>query len=182
MPITAHTAKNGSAKLRHVRAVVVFVALLALAGCSSDDDSSPSPPPDSAETRFLPGGREEFEAYIEKQRGTPVVVNKWASWCGPCRFEFPFLRSQASKRKGEVVFVGVNAQDNRGDAMKFLEEHPVPFKHFKDPNLEVAASFNGVQAFPTTAFYDSKGELAYLHQGGYASEAQLAEDIDKYAR
>ena len=64
----------------------------------------------------------------------------------------------------------------------FLADYPVPFPHFKDPDLEVAASFNGVQAFPTTAFYDPRGDLAFVHQGGYASEADLAEDIDKYAR
>ena len=111
-----------------------------------------------------------------------MVVNKWASWCGPCRAEFPFFGSQAKKRDGDVVFVGVNSSDNDGDARDFLADYPVPFPHFKDPDLEVAASFNGVQAFPTTAFYDPRGELAFVHQGGYASEAKLAEDIDKYAR
>jgi cytochrome c biogenesis protein CcmG/thiol:disulfide interchange protein DsbE len=110
------------------------------------------------------------------------VVNKWASWCGPCRLEFPFFRSQAEKRSGEVVFLGVNSNDNRAAAEEFLKEEPVPFKHFEDPKLEVAASFNAVQAFPSTAFYDSKGELAFVHQGGYPSEAELVEDIERYAR
>ena len=76
----------------------------------------------------------------------------------------------------------MNSNDNDGDARKFLAEYPVPYPHFKDPDLEIAASFNGVQAFPTTAFYDSKGELAFVHQGGYAAEDKLAEDIDRYAR
>ena len=119
---------------------------------------------------FLPGGRDAFEKKIEKERGTPVVVNKWASWCGPCRLEFPYLRDQAEKRKGEVAFIGVNSNDNRGDAEKFLKEEPVPFKHFEDPKLEIAAAFNAVQAFPSTAFYDSKGKLAFVHQGAYTSE------------
>ncbi|MGH2783383.1 MAG: TlpA family protein disulfide reductase, partial [Thermoleophilaceae bacterium] len=130
----------------------------------------------------LQGGPAAFERYIAKQRGTPVVVNKWASWCGPCRYEFPFLRSQAAKRKGEVAFVGLNAEDNRADAQDFLAENPVPFKHFEDPRQEIAASFNGVQGFPVTAFYDSKGKVEYVHYGGYASEEKLAEDIERYAR
>ena len=109
-------------------------------------------------------------------------MNKWASWCGPCRLEFPYFRDQAKKRKGEVVFIGVNSNDNRGDAEEFLKEEPVPYKHFEDPKLEIAAVFNAVQAFPSTAFYDSKGELAFVHQGGYQNEADLAEDIDRYAR
>ena len=158
------------------RLAIVAVGLL-LAACNSDDGSQPSQGPDP----FLDGGRAAFVAYVEKQRGRPVVVNKWASWCGPCRAEFPYFRDQARKRKG-VAFVGVNSNDNEGDARDFLAEHPVPYKHFSDPDLEVAAAFNGVQAFPTTAFYDAKGELAFVHQGLYRTEDELAQDIDRYAR
>lgn len=164
-----------SAILRRVRrAAALFLLLLALAGCNSDD----APPSAS----FLPGGRDAFEKRIESLRGTPVVVNKWASWCPPCRLEFPWFRDQAEKRKGEVAFIGVNSNDNRGDAEDFLKEEPVPFQHFEDPKLEIAAAMNAVQAFPSTAYYDSKGELAFVHQGGYSSEDDLAEDIDRYAR
>jgi cytochrome c biogenesis protein CcmG/thiol:disulfide interchange protein DsbE len=163
-----------SAILRRMRRLgVVLVLLAALAGCNSGD-SAPS-------ASFLPGGRDAFQARVEKA-GKPVVVNKWASWCGPCRLEFPFFRDQAKKRKGEVVFIGVNSSDSRKDARDFLEEEPVPYRHFDDPKLEIAAVFNAVQAFPSTAFYDSKGKLAFVHQGGYASEDDLAEDIERYAR
>jgi cytochrome c biogenesis protein CcmG, thiol:disulfide interchange protein DsbE len=147
--------------------------LVVLAGCDSDE-ASPS-------ASFLPGGVEAFEAQVAKA-DKPVVVNKWASWCGPCRLEFPFFRRQAEKRRGEVLFLGVNSNDNRGAAEQFLEEEPVPFKHFEDPRLEIAAAFKAVQAFPATAFYDSKGELAFVHQGPYTTEKQLAEAIDRYAR
>ncbi len=166
-----------SAILRDVRRFAPLIVLLVLVGCDSGDGSSDPP-----SASFLPGGRDAFEARIAKERGKPVVVNKWASWCGPCRLEFPFFRSQAEKRSGEVVFLGVNSNDNRAAAEEFLKEEPVPFKHFEDPKLEVAASFNAVQAFPSTAFYDSKGELAFVHQGGYPSEAELVEDIERYAR
>ncbi len=161
--------------LRKVRRLAPLLVLIALAGCGSDEGGT-------ASASFLPGGRDAFEARIEKERGKPVVVNKWASWCGPCRLEFPLFRSQAEKRRGEIVFLGVNSNDNRGEAEKFLEEEAVPFKHFEDPKLEIAASFNAVQAFPATAFYDSKGELAFVHQGPYTTEEQLAEAIDRYAR
>jgi cytochrome c biogenesis protein CcmG, thiol:disulfide interchange protein DsbE len=149
--------------------------LLALAACNSSDDATPS-------ASFLPGGVDAFQARIEKERGNPVVVNKWASWCGPCRLEFPFFRKQAEKRGDNVVFLGVNSNDSRSDAEEFLKEEPVPFKHFEDPKLEIAAAFNAVQAFPSTAFYDSKGKLAFVHQGPYTSERQLAQAIDRYAR
>jgi cytochrome c biogenesis protein CcmG, thiol:disulfide interchange protein DsbE len=167
--------RRRSAILPRVRRLVPLLVLIALvAGCDSEDNPTPSP-------SFIPGGRDAFEARVENA-GKPVVVNKWASWCGPCRLEFPFLRSQAEKRKGDVLFIGVNSNDNRGDAEDFLEEEPVPFKHFEDPRLDIAASFNAVIPFPATAFYDSRGELAYVHQGGYSDEESLAKDVERYAR
>jgi cytochrome c biogenesis protein CcmG/thiol:disulfide interchange protein DsbE len=156
------------------RLTVLFLLLTAFAGCSSDD-TTPS-------ANFFGGGVKAFEKKIDSERGTPVVVNKWASWCGPCRLEFPLFRKQAEERKGKIVFIGVNSNDNRGDAEDFLKEEPVPFKHFEDPQLEIAASFNAVQAFPSTAFYGSNGKLEFVHQGPYTTEKQLAEDIDRYAR
>jgi cytochrome c biogenesis protein CcmG, thiol:disulfide interchange protein DsbE len=163
-----------SAILRGVRRLAPLLVLLALAGCNSD--SAP------ATANFFKGGRDAFEARIKAERGTPIVVNKWASWCGPCRLEFPLFRKQAEKRMGKVAFIGVNSNDSRSAAEKFLKEEPVPFKHFDDPRLEIAASFNAVQAWPSTAYYDSKGRLAFVHQGPYTSEGQLAEDIERYAR
>jgi cytochrome c biogenesis protein CcmG/thiol:disulfide interchange protein DsbE len=172
----------GSAILRAVRRLAPLFVFVALIGCGSDDEPAPSVNQTAAPAQFLDGGRDAFEKKIAAERGTPVVVNKWASWCGPCRFEFPFFQSQEKKRGEKVVFLGVNSNDNQGDAEDFLADYPVDFPHFKDPNLEIAASFNAVQAFPATAFYDSKGELAYVHQGGYSEESKLAADIDRYAR
>jgi cytochrome c biogenesis protein CcmG/thiol:disulfide interchange protein DsbE len=165
-----------------VRLLAVCLSVLVLLGCGSEEEPAPAPAAESQSARLLDGGRHAFETYVENQKGRPVVVNKWASWCGPCRAEFPFFGRQAKRLDGKVAFVGVNSSDNDSDARKFLSEYPVPFPSFKDPDLEVAASFNGVQAFPTTAYYDRKGELAYVHQGQYLRERDLVEDIDKYAR
>jgi thiol-disulfide isomerase/thioredoxin len=173
---STRTAEMGVRSFGAMRLLAIALAGLALAACGSDseeDTASPSP--------YLLGGVDAFEGYVAKQ-GKPVVVNKWASWCGPCRHEFPFFGDQAKKRRGEVAFVGVNSDDNRADALEFLADNPVPYDHFEDPNQEIAASFNGVQGFPVTAYYRADGEREYVHIGGYASEADLAEDIDRYAR
>jgi cytochrome c biogenesis protein CcmG/thiol:disulfide interchange protein DsbE len=145
-----------------------------------------APPPLAAladqSNRLLDGGVDAYRARLRELRGYPVVVNKWASWCPPCRAEFPFFQKQALERGDKVAFLGLNSQDNDGDANAFLEEFPVPYPSFRDPDLKVAAELEGAVAFPTTAFYDSKGEIAYVHQGGYASEEKLVEDLERYAR
>jgi cytochrome c biogenesis protein CcmG, thiol:disulfide interchange protein DsbE len=162
--------------MRPAAVAMVCVLLVAACGSSGEGGGNARVPP------FLDGGVSAFRAHLKKLEGRPVVVNKWASWCGPCRAEFPHLRSQALKRRGRVAFLGVNANDNNGSAREFLAEHPVPFRSFTDPDSEIAAEMNAGQAFPATAFYDSSGRLEYVRQGEYSSEAKLAEDIDRYAR
>ncbi len=133
------------------------------------------------ENRLLDGEPEAFRERLAQLRGHPVVVNQWASWCGPCRLEFPFFRDQARKLEGQVAFLGVNSKDSREEAAAFLEQLPVPFPHYYDPDASIARVFRGGRSWPTTAFYDAKGELAFTHQGQYRSEADLAADIRRYA-
>jgi cytochrome c biogenesis protein CcmG, thiol:disulfide interchange protein DsbE len=188
----------GTARLWHpsrvTRILAVALALLALAGCGEEDPEST--PADAAQfedapapiaglygeaNELLEGGADAFKARITKLEGYPVVVNKWASWCAPCRQEFPYFQRQSARLAKKVAFIGVNTNDNDESARRFLEEYPVPYPSYKDPDNDIGELLEGI-AFPTTAFYDSKGELAYSKQGAYASEADLVEDIERYAR
>jgi thiol-disulfide isomerase/thioredoxin len=135
----------------------------------------------SQANELLGGGPGAFRDRIDALEGHPVVVNKWASWCGPCRAEFPFFQRQAARRGRRVAFLGVNSNDSDGDARRFLERFPVPYPSYRDPDGRVSAVFKAVVAFPSTAFYDSRGDLVYLKQGGYRTEADLAADIEQYA-
>ena len=132
--------------------------------------------------QLLGGGPGAFERQIAALHGYPVVVNKWASWCGPCRFEFPFFQRQVSKRGRRVAFLGVDGEDSKDGAKRFLAKFPVPYPSFFDPHSDIAKVFHGDRAFPTTVYYDRRGGVEYVKQGGYASEAALAQDIDRYAR
>jgi cytochrome c biogenesis protein CcmG, thiol:disulfide interchange protein DsbE len=132
--------------------------------------------------RVLDGGPSGFKRQIAALNGYPVVVNKWASWCGPCRFEFPFFQKQVTKRGKQVAFVAVDGEDSKEAAGKFLARFPIPYPSFFDPHSDIAQVFHGDRSFPTTVFYDRKGGVEYVKQGGYASEAALARDITRYAR
>ena len=194
--------------LRHAIAAGAIALALALGGClggdDDDGDSAGNPesevsvdeatapleegPPELRALRdeanqLLDGGVEAFSQRLASLEGTPVVVNKWASWCGPCRFEFPFFQAQADERGSDVAFLGIDSNDSEEAAATFLEELPLPYPSYLDPDQELADEFlDNAREFPATAFYDSSGELAYVHLGGYADEASLAADIDKYAQ
>jgi cytochrome c biogenesis protein CcmG, thiol:disulfide interchange protein DsbE len=135
----------------------------------------------SSEGRLLDGGAPAFERQLGRLRGYPVVVNKWAAWCGPCRFEFPFFQRLVQKRGKQVAFLGVDSRDVRDDAERFLRRYPVPYPSFFDADGEVARAFRGDRVSPTTAFYDRSGQLVYTKQGGYDSERALAGDVARYA-
>jgi cytochrome c biogenesis protein CcmG, thiol:disulfide interchange protein DsbE len=131
---------------------------------------------------LLEGGTSAYKRQIAGLHGYPVVVNKWASWCGPCRFEFPFFQKQVTKRGKQIAFLGVDGEDSKDGADRFLEKLPVPYPSFFDSHSDIAKVFHGDRTFPTTVFYDRDGGVEYVKQGGYASEEALARDIDRYAR
>lgn len=135
----------------------------------------------SRANQLVDGTPASFAAQIRALRGHPIVVNQWASWCGPCRFEFPFLKQAADKYASRVAFLGDNAQDARDDAEAFLRTHPVPYPHYYDQDGAIARSFRGGRTFPTTAFYDASGKLTYVHMGAFSKASDLDAEIRKYA-
>ncbi len=181
--------------------IALLLAAAALAACGSGDgagnpdselslEQATAPLEDAsprlAEVRaqanqLLDGGTDAFEKRLGALEGSPVVVNKWASWCGPCRFEFPFFQAEALRRGAEVAFLGVGANDSEGAMTTFLEQLPLPYPSYLDPDQEIAAEIEAPVNFPATAFYDSSGELVFTHQGVYSDKAALAADIERYA-
>lgn len=129
---------------------------------------------------LLPGGRRALRARLAALEGHPVVVNVWASWCGPCRQEMPVFQRVALDRGREVAFLGVNLKDNRPAAKRFLADVPLSFPSYEDPDGRIFASYK-VAGVPSTVFYDALGRQAYVHQGPYLNEKDLRTDIDRYA-
>jgi cytochrome c biogenesis protein CcmG, thiol:disulfide interchange protein DsbE len=185
---------------RALTAIAAGLAAVALlAGCSGGSGGNPDSklsldqatqpltgaPPQLAEIRgqanqLLDGGKDAFDQRIEALRGTPIVVNDWASWCGPCRFEFPFLQSQAAKHAKNIAFLGVDSDDSSGSAKTFLGELPLPYPSYSDPDKSIREELHGI-GYPATVFYDRNGDVVYTHQGQYRSEDDLAADIQRYA-
>ncbi|MDX6586611.1 MAG: cytochrome c biosis protein CcmG, thiol:disulfide interchange protein DsbE [Solirubrobacterales bacterium] len=136
---------------------------------------------------ILDEGTEGYEARIAELEGTPVVVNNWASWCGPCREEIPYFQKQAIERGDEVAFLGLLSGDGPDTGATFMDEFPMPYPSFLDSDSEIAEDLN-LRGLPNTVFYDSSGEIVFTKYGPYtdldtaSAEEQLAADIEEYAQ
>jgi cytochrome c biogenesis protein CcmG/thiol:disulfide interchange protein DsbE len=183
--------------------VLILTAVLAVGLSQAGDDGGESPAPqgpfDLQEARrqldgapaplaalheqsaqLLDGGVPAFKRRLAALKGTPVVINKWASWCNPCRAEFPAFQQLATERGREVAFLGVNSGDSTQPARKFLAEYPVPFPSYVDADEEIARAIKAPANYPVTVFVDARGKTAFIHQGGYTSVEQLEADVERY--
>lgn len=131
--------------------------------------------------QLLPGGSSAFEQRLAALKGYPVLVNLWASWCGPCRFEFPLMQKAAASYGKKVAFLGVNSQDSNAGAETFLEEAPVPYPSFSDGDRGIAETIGTGRGLPATVFYDRRGEICFLNKGTYSEQAELTADIQRFA-
>jgi len=102
---------------------------------------------------------------LSELRGEVVMVNFWASWCGPCREELPLLDELYQQyRDYGFTLLGINVDENRAAADKLLEQIPVSFPVLYDPASAVSELYE-VDAMPSTILIDRDGNLRHLHRG-----------------
>lgn len=113
---------------------------------------------------------------LAELKGTPVVLNFWASWCIPCRQEAPILERAWEKARGNgVLFVGLNMQDLTTDANAFLRQYHNSYLNIRDQGSDSAHSW-GVTGVPETYFITPAGKVV-AHVIGVVSAAQLSQGI-----
>ncbi len=98
----------------------------------------------------------QFKQLLASLKGKPVVVNIWASWCGPCREEAPGLAREARRFQGEVQFIGVDIIDNIQPARAFIRKYGWPYPSVFDPNGAIRDDL-GFVGQPITIVYDASG-------------------------
>jgi len=110
----------------------------------------------------------------------PVVVNFWASWCGPCVEEQPDLVAAAEAYEGSVAFVGVNVKDTRANAQAFVRQFDVPYPSWYDESAALAGAFGGIgpAALPTTMVLDAQHRVAAQFFGAI-NLAKLSRAVDE---
>jgi cytochrome c biogenesis protein CcmG/thiol:disulfide interchange protein DsbE len=114
-------------------------------------------------------------------RGRPVIVNFWASWCGPCIEEFPLLRDAAARHEADgLAVIGVVYRDRAEAAREFMERHGGTWAAAMDPGEQVATAY-GVVGPPETYFIDRDGTIVARNIGQVTAatlDSQLAAIIE----
>jgi cytochrome c biogenesis protein CcmG/thiol:disulfide interchange protein DsbE len=120
---------------------------------------------DPVPDRVLPKLPGPGRSSIAEERGKWVLVNLWASWCLPCRDEAPVLeRFYRRERARGATVIGINVQDNRDDALAFLEDHPTTYTELRSIGDERSSAF-GSTGVPENFLVDPHGRLALIWRG-----------------
>jgi thiol-disulfide isomerase/thioredoxin len=102
---------------------------------------------------------------LDTLKGQVVMINFWASWCGPCRQEMPLLEAIFQKYEPlGFTLLAVNVEENSADGEAWLRDRPVSFPVLYDPDNQVSKLFD-VIAMPSTVLIDRQGNVRYLHHG-----------------
>ena len=143
-----------------------LAAVVLLVGSASA--KSPASPPDAPS--------ESGTLDLARWRGKVVLLDFWASWCGPCRSSFPWMSAMLDEFGDQgLVVVAVNVDEDRAAADAFLEREPHRFEIVFDPAGCLPEKF-GVAAMPTSFLIDREGRIAFRHDGF------LPEEQDGYRR
>jgi peroxiredoxin len=140
--------------------------------------AAPAPAPD-----FTLPARDGGNVRLSDLRGQVVMINFWATWCGPCRQEMPLLQQiQAKYEPLGFTLVGINVEPDSAAAMTWLKQVSVSFPILFDQKNVVAEQF-GVQGMPSSVFVDRAGNVRYVHRGYQpGDEAKYADMVRSLAK
>jgi peroxiredoxin len=141
-----------------IRRGLAALALLAAVAAVGADTNGPAPPFTLTEI----GGQ---SASLSQYKGQVVMLNFWATWCGPCQQEMPLLDQMYKKYKpAGFTLIGVNVDKDAPPVRQLLERKPVSFPVLLDPASQVSKAYH-VDEMPSTVLIDRKGNVRFLHRG-----------------
>jgi peroxiredoxin len=153
-------------------ASLLSIVLLAAAATSATAGGNSMPAPDFA----LPA-RDGGELRLSELRGQVVMINFWATWCGPCRQEMPLLEQIHEKYEPlGFTMLGVNVEQDSAAAREWLKNVPVSFPILFDTKSAVSVSF-GVEAMPSSVLIDREGRVRHVHRGYKPGDEAVYADL-----
>ena len=161
--------------------IMLIIGILAVAGVfglalARQNKAQPTngPAPDFSVTTF-----DGQPVKLSELRGKVVMINFWASWCGPCKEEAPALQAtwEAYKSRGDVVFLGIAYADNGPRSLEFLKQYGVTYLNAPDLGTRISEAYN-IQGVPESFVIDRKGNIFEFIYAGITTSA-LSATIDR---
>lgn len=150
-----------------------------IADCPSADPSVPAVT-DGLPDLTLDCLGEDSTVRLAGLRGTPLVINVWAQWCGPCRQEAPYLAEGSARLGEEVRFLGIDYVDPYPErAVAFAQQAGWHYPQLVDPDRASAPDL-GIVGPPLTLLVDADGRIVHRHPGAYASTGQLLDQVSTH--
>jgi peroxiredoxin len=144
--------------MRNRIATIIAAAALTVPALAADPTGAPAP-------QFTLTARSGADVSLGQYKGQVVMLNFWASWCGPCRQEMPLLDSIYTKYKRMgFTLIGVNVEPDSKSANDWLKQTPVSFPILYDKESKVSKMYD-VEGMPSTVIIDRAGKVRVLHRG-----------------
>ena len=157
--------------MRFARTLIPTLLFALIAGTSNATGPAPAAPDFSLPARN--GG----EVRLSELRGQVVMINFWATWCGPCRQEMPLLQQIHAKYEPlGFTMLGINVEPDSVAAQNWLKGMPVTFPILFDRKSEVSSSF-GVEAMPSSVLIDREGRVRHVHRGYKPGDEAVYADL-----
>ncbi len=149
--------------------VSLLVVIWLLGGCAGPDKTLA---PDF-ELKDLEGNQVTLRDF----RGSPVMINFWATWCAPCRYEMPFIQAvfESWQSKGGLVILAINRGESLSPVQDYLQSEGYTFPVLLDGDEKVNRAYN-ISGIPTTVFIDEEGVIKARHAGPFNN----AEELENY--
>lgn len=155
--------------------VAVFVAAVIAVSLATSGSTAPPNYPAAAGFTLPALGQAGQQVSLSQYQGKPVIVNFWASWCGPCQQETPLFASWYKQQHGHVVLLGLDENDTAANAVKFARAKGVTYPIGFDPQVTVAPAYN-VDGLPQTFFLNAEHRVVD-HVLGAVTTAELAKGL-----
>ncbi len=175
-------------KILKILIVVLAIAIVIVLGSRILGHSTPTVPVETTAATESASTAPDFTVYdidgnpvkLSDFRGQPVILNFWASWCGPCKAEMPDFEEAFLHYGDQIAFVTVNLTDGRNEtvetASSFIAQQGYTFPVYYDTELQATYAY-GINAIPATYFIDAEGSIVSHNPGMIRADA-LQQNID----
>ena len=166
------------AKISIIPMILVILAALVISGCGGSDITTGNGTPSIAPVvgarapNFTASTLDGETITLDELRGQPVILNFWATWCGYCRYQMPFLQAASEEKEHEMKFVGINIRENIDKVRQVIEYEGIDYTIALDGDGAIANSYN-VRPIPATFFLDEHGIIQNIKIGAFMSQAEL---------